>query len=716
MRKKYKSASINPAAVIKVFRDGGRPLARAEVLHVLGGTRDDMHALYIVLGELLDQGRIIRLKGGSFGLTDEMRLIPGTLHIQRSKVGFVIPEDKRRTDIFINPANFGDAWHGDRVVVAILPESRGRRTEGRVVRVVERRTGAIPTVVLRRLGAALLCQPTDPRQPMRFMVEDDVMLAGSTIALNPGDVFLVQPGERIEHNLWSAGVLKILGPETDAVVQEEIVKIGHGVPTIFSDEAVSEAAALPEIPTAADMVGREDLRERPFVTIDGAKAKDLDDAILVERCGRGFTLLVAIADVSHYVQPGSALDVEAVIRGNSYYFPQSVEPMFPKTLSNGLCSLKPEVPRLAIVAEIEFSAQGLPGEARFYNAVIRSHAQLTYGQVQRALFIKDQSERNAIAHVLPQLELAVKLARQINVRRSERGSLDFDLPEPEIFFSKEGKIIDIRPKGRHFGHQIIEEYMIAVNEAVAVFLTEQGLPFFYRIHPDPDQDKLATLFTLLRTLELCPAVPVETTPQGLQSILQAAVGTPMEFLVNRMTLRTMMQAKYSPLHEGHFGLASACYCHFTSPIRRYADLVVHRSLKIALARSASMRVPWLHPRGLQKLGNQLSDLERVAMDAEREIVKRLTIIFLQDRIGEKFSGVVSSVADFGFWVELKEVMAEGFVRLSSITDDYYCLLSDRQELRGERMGRRFYVGREVQVQLTEVNLGRLEVSLELTEG
>jgi len=710
MAKKKKLSRIDPADVLKVFRESGRPLRKAGILKALGVAKANRKRVREVLNELLDQGKVIHTKGGAFGLTESMRLVSGVLEVRRSGVGFVIPQDKRRKDIFISPANMGDAWHGDTVVVALsVRQGPGKNPEGRVVRVLERALKSLPALVSKKLGSRLcLCRPTDPR--LSFNVTAGTAKLSETP--KPGDVVLVTPDKKLERGLWSGAATEILGPEDDVGVQEKLVKTAYRIPLSFPKKTLAQAEDLPKEPTAKDLEHRKDLRAWPFVTIDGAKARDFDDAVHVAKEKDGFLLRVAIADVSHYVPPGRALDREAFVRANSYYFPQSVEPMFPEALSNGLCSLNPNVPRLAVVAEIRFTRDGTPVKESFYPAVIKSQARLTYDQVHRALSLNDKKEQEALSPVLPMLRQAENLARILLKTRNARGSLDFDLPEPEILFNLYGETMDIRPRVRNFAHQIIEEFMIAANESVARFLTRKGMPCLYRVHPDPDPEKLRSLFSLLSRTDLAPSLPAEASPKGLRDLLSAAEGTPLEFLANRLALRSMKQAGYSPENTGHFGLASECYCHFTSPIRRYADLAVHRSLKAALQGQAPP------PQGqgkLQKVAEHLGRRERDAMDAEREILKRLTVIFLRDRVGETFTGAISGLADFGFWVELNEVMAEGMVRLSSMTDDYYVFLPDRQELLGERTGKRLHLGQSVTVRLTDVNLSRLEVNLELRD-
>ncbi|AAS96939.1 ribonuclease R [Nitratidesulfovibrio vulgaris] len=694
-------------ALMQAFREAQRPLRLDMLLRILGLHRKEKRTLEESLEALQAEGRILRLRGGAWGLTDHMKMVTGTLQVQRTGMGFVLPEDRRRTDIYVHPTQMGEAWHGDKVVVVLLPGGRGRNPEGRIVRILERGLKEMPARVVKRMGRqGLLCRAADARIKVHFLVD----VTGLEGKPQKDDILVVSPGERVEDGLWAATAVRHLGSEDDVSVQERLVKINHGVPTEFPVPVLEEAATLPPAPGGGDFADRIDLRHMEFVTIDGARARDFDDAICVEEQGKGWRLWVAIADVSHYVRPGSAMDREALERSNSYYFPQSVEPMLPEALSNGLCSLNPRVPRLAMVAEIYFFGEGSPGKCKFYPAVIESKARLTYGQVNRALLLGDEEERLVLRPVLPMLEQAEKLARVLHQRRRERGSLDFDLPEPEIAFNIYGETVDIRRKVRHFGHQIVEEFMIAANEAVARFLTEKEADFLYRVHPEPEPEKLSALFKVLAGTDIAQGLPREASAGALQTVLQKAHGSAQEFLISRLTLRTMMQARYSPEHEGHFGLASACYCHFTSPIRRYADLVVHRALKRALGGD-----PGPTPAGgkLVAIADQLSQHERKAMEAEREILKRLTVLLLRSRVGETLTGVISSILDFGFFVELNEVLADGMVRLSSLDDDYYAFIPERQELRGERTGRTFRLGQQVKVRLADVNVGRLEVNLEL---
>lgn len=709
-KKKSGECPISPQNILELFRDVKRPLKMNDFyrfMHLSKRWRRDLEAM---IDYLEKDGKIIRLRGGAWGLTKNLRLITGRLQVQRSGVGFVLPDDKRRADIFVAPSAFGNAMHGDTVVVALLPGHRGKNQEGRIVRILERARDTITCRVIKKMGkAGYICRPTDSR--LTF----SILATGDALERRPrkNELLVVKPKEQVEPGLWSAEILESLGHEEDGNVQERLVKLNHDIPTEFPEDVVEAAKELPDVPSEEDFADRIDLRKLDFVTIDGSAARDFDDAVYVEEQRDGYRLWVAIADVSHYVQEDSLLDQEAVERANSYYFPQSVEPMFPVALSNGLCSLNPRVPRLAMVAETYFYTDGSYGKSKFYPAVIQSKARLTYSQVKRALLDKDEKERAIIAPVLPMLERAEELARALKQKRDERGSLDFDVPEALVTFDVAGDPIAIDRKVRHFGHMMIEEFMIAANEAVARFLTESNVPFLYRVHPEPEMDKLSGLFKMLHRTELGESFPNEPTPENLQVVLKLAAGTEQEFVVNRLTLRTMMQAQYTPAHQTHFGLASDCYCHFTSPIRRYADLIVHRALKRALGVKG-----YEHVRGtdkIQAIAEHLNKRERVAMEAEREILKRITALYMLTQVGAEFTGVISGVAEFGFWVELEEVMAEGMVRLSSIDDDYYVYLSERNELVGERTARRFALGQVVKVWLYDVNVARMEINLKLRE-
>ena len=698
---------VNEHTLLELFKEAKHPLKKRDIMDLLGADKKAKKMIWALLDDMVDDGTLIRI-GRAYGQVEQMPLVKGIFEVQRAGIAFVIPEDKKHKDIMIRPENFGDAWHGDTVLAAVLPDRRGKNPIGRVARVVKRKLSVLPVRAGKPLGQDLiLCHPTDPRH--KFVITADIH--GITPIPQKNDILMVRPEEFLEEGMWSATVLEVMGQEMDLSVQEALVKTNHQVPAEFPERVLKETASLPDDPGQDQFVDRKDLRHIPFVTIDGAKARDFDDAVHVTPHGDGYVLSVAIADVSHYVAPGTGLDIEAVERSNSYYFPLSVNPMFPEKLSNGLCSLKPDVPRLAMVARIFFDKQGEPGKTEFETAVIKSHARLTYSEVNDALIEKKADIRTRLGDLLPMLEDCEALARLLLMQRQKRGTLDFDLPEPIIHINLCDQSLELYPKVRLFSHRLIEEFMIAANEAVARFLAEKEIPFLYRIHPEPNPEKLEKLFSLLATTTLAQKLPPYRDHHGLQRLADLAHGTDLEFLVSRMLLRTMMQAKYCSINEGHYGLASEHYCHFTSPIRRYADLQVHRAMKVALGLTPSAQTPTSGQ--LEQIAGTLNTNERKAMDAEREILKRAVILYLEDKVGQTFDGIISSLADFGFWVELEDVMAEGMVRLSTLHDDYYGFIPERQQLLGTRTGRVFSLGQKVKVRLAGVNLALLEVNLEV---
>ncbi|MCC8194738.1 MAG: ribonuclease R [Deltaproteobacteria bacterium] len=710
----FRDEALSASLLENVMREVRKPLRLDDFLRILALPRRWKKDLDLYLHDLTESGRAIRLGGGAYALAASLKKATGVLAMQRSGVGFVKRDPPGQGDVFIAPPHVGSAWHGDRVAVAIFPGRHGKNPDGRVTEVLERAVKELPARVVRNLkNGKSLCEPMDARIPVMFLVD-----VSSLVRVPSRDSLLqIRPEEAEGPELWTAKALALLGDEYDTAVQEELVKANHAIPRAFPPAALKEAAAFPPDPAAGSFDGRRDLSRLPFVTIDGASAKDFDDAVYVEKKRGGYTLYVAIADVAHYVRPKSALDDEAFLRGNSYYFPRSVEPMLPEALSNGLCSLNPHVPRLVMVAEMFFSARGVPSQEQFYPAVITSSARLTYDQVYEGLILRREEARRHFAANVPMLEQALALAHILADARKARGSLDFDLPEPEGVFDDAGRLLRLVPRVTHFAHKLIEEFMVAANEAVARFLTAKEEPLLYRVHPAPDPEKLRNLFTVLAATGLLPpsmaagaargaAAP---TPGQLQAILDGARGTPHEYLVSRVALRAMMQAGYSPELGGHFGLASECYCHFTSPIRRYADLVVHRSLKAALNSPDKSRLPGR--KSMQAVADHINATERTAMEAEREIYRRLGVLYMNEHVGDTFSGVVSGLTEFGIFVETGETMTEGMVRLASMDDDFYVYHPERQELRGERTGRSYRLGQEVSVTVTDVSMARLEINL-----
>ncbi len=672
----------------------------------------EKNTLKSILEELEKKGKIVSFAyGRKFIWTKNLYLLEGTLELTPNGFGFVLPETKFNKDIYIAPHNLGDALPGDKVQVAIFPFQSGKNPEGKILKILERKIKTTPAVLVKKIKKNLFIAK-GIQQDFSFDLTLDTSSLKEDIKLSVGDVCVVYPEKQINYNLFQGIFKELLGHEKEIRVQEQIVKFIHEVPVEFSENSLRHAQKLPKKLKEDDIQGRRDLRALDFVTIDGSKARDFDDAIFVKKENNNFRLFVAIADVTHYVAINSPLDQEARDRGNSFYFPCSVEPMFPEELSNNLCSLNPLEDKLVVCVELVFDKNGERIEAKFYPAVIKSKARLTYSEVKRAIWDRDKEVLKKLRPHLLMLFTAEELALLLYEKRQNRGSIDFDLPEPEMLINMQEEITDIRPKQIHIGHRIIEEFMIAANEAVAEFLFEKDFPCIYRIHPNPDELKLKSLFKLLEKTPIGTELPSEFDPKSLQHLLKIVKGNDMEFLVNRLLLRSMMQASYSPSLRYHFGLASECYCHFTSPIRRYADIMVHRFLKLALGIHKNFK---LKTKKLEKISQHLSDQERKALAAEREIFKRLVILFLENKIGDEFEGVISSVSDFGFWVELQNIMADGLVRISYLTDDYYIYYPEEYKFVGKRHGRIFTIGQKVKIRLINVDLHKLEIDLDLIE-
>lgn len=575
--------------------------------------------------------------------------------------------------------------------------------------------------LLGRAGDSLVARPLD----MRVGADISLPLPETEQPLQKGTILLARVGKAVRRDLWRGEIIRIFGRMDDAAVQEDLVRINHEVPDAFPEEVLAQAADLPPQPEKSDLEGRRDLRALPFVTIDADDARDFDDAILVRprpaEMGGGWFLSVAIADVSHYVTPAKhrhdkCLDNEAFFRGNSWYFPLSVTPMLPEEISNGLCSLKPHEDRLVMLCEIPFSTDGSPEKPDFAQGIIRSAARLTYTRVQKCLIDGDEQETASLLReengpaVFAMLKNAFRLFSRLKRKRDARGSLDFDLPETEYVFDAKRNIKTISVRERNDAHRLIEEFMIAANEAVAQHLAETGVPFLYRVHPAPDEERLRQILNVLSST--LPSVLPEGRPLSapsavdLQGILQRSRGTPQEFLVNRLCLRAMAQARYQPVNEGHFGLASEAYCHFTSPIRRYADLLVHRALKHSLGCGHG---PIPAGQRILRIADQLNARERAAMECEREMDRRLACLFLKDRVGESFDAVISAVNDFGLFVELKDMPVEGMIRLPDLGRDRFDVDSSRHCLRGRHTGMRMTLGEALRVRLKEVNMTRLSL-------
>lgn len=733
-------------------------LGLRDMLNTFGGGSGEKRALLHVLDDLAAQGKIVRLKGQRYTLPGSLEGVRGHLSIQRQGMGFVTPLKGKGADIYVHPSQLGGAWDGDTVQVALLPGRSGKSAEGRVLHVLDRPARELLVTLLpemvkeggvvKRLARAL--EGSALRFGGYILVDCSGLQAGAAPDAvpplhngkddlpSPGTVLLVRTsgGPQPKDGVTRAEAMSFLDDFDSVPSFERLVKAEHAIPVAFPAAVMEAARALPEKTSPEDITcrpygsgnfargERRDLSALPFVTIDGADAKDFDDAVNVERSGQGFILRVAIADVSHYVRQGDVLDIEARERGNSYYFPASVEPMLPEALSNDLCSLRPRVPRLVMIAELQLDEAGNVNGTEFYPGLLTSRARLTYEQVETFLHpykalaesqapagtMSDSIFRTGLppddpaslpADVVPMLRCAQELAGLLMKRRAERGALDFDLPEPVVLLDDHGGVSGMVFRQRLFSHRLIEEFMITANEAVAGHLARfesKGLYFLYRTHAAPDPEKLAEFY---KTLEAAGVrVPkekrqVSPEPQELRDLLVRCAALPGEYALNRLLLRSMMQARYSPEPEGHFGLASPAYCHFTSPIRRYADLTVHRALKKSLGMDERVE----GEAALAVIADGLNVTERSGVEAERDIHKICAALFMRGKEGEIFEGVVSGLTAFGIFIELADFPVEGLMRLENLSDDYYVYDPDRQLIMGDGTGRLFRVGQTLRVRL-----------------
>ena len=667
----------------------------------------DLQLVVDALRRLCREGRLVRLKKNHYALPDAQNLVTGRVHAHPDGYGFLIPENKDAADLYLNRREMRRLMHGDRVMARIDRKQRGR-VEAHVVQVVERAQKRLIGTYNEFEGQGYVI-PMDPR------VAGAIRLTKIAAKPEKGKVIaaeIVRYGTAVSPP--EAELAQVLGNADDPEVQVQSIVFRYGFSTGFPAAARREAALCPFSIDPQEIAAREDLRGLPIVTIDGEQARDFDDAVFVRRKDSGYELIVSIADVAYYVRPQSALDEEAYARGTSVYFPDRAIPMLPEALSNGICSLNPNEDRLTKTVCIEFNADGKVIRSRFFNSVIRSHERMTYTDVRRILVDGDAETLARYRNAVDQFKLMEELALLIYETRRARGNLDFDLPEAEIVLDLQGMPENIVRAERNVAHRIIEEFMIAANEAVARHLTEQKIPLLYRVHEGPDEEALESLTHFLLSLSYrLPAKKEAVAPQEIQKLLESVRGKPEERVINRVLLRAMKQAHYQPENIGHFGLASTCYTHFTSPIRRYPDLIVHRMLDTAMTGAK------LKPNEREEIssylaeaGKQTSEQERTAMEAEREMIDLKKTQFMRDKIGEEFAGFITSLANFGFFVELDAYFIEGLVKLSSLTDDDYYYYEKEYVIKGQRHGRKFRLGDNVRVKVARINAFRSEIDFE----
>jgi len=666
------------------------------------------------LRHLLRSGAVVeRKRGRQLVLGSVLGMISGRVHAHPDGYAFIITDDPGEEDYYVARSRVRPALHGDRVL-ARIERSHHQRREARIVEVLEHGSERIVGTYhpLKHGGGTV--QPQEERITYGVHIRP-----GHTAGARDGDLVVATitryPTEFAD---IEAEVTAVLGPASDPRVETEAVVYRYGLPLAFPDDVMAAADAVPPTVPPEALAGRLDLRGHTIVTIDGENARDFDDAVGIEARGDGFRLTVSIADVAHYVREGGALDREALERGTSVYFPDRVIPMLPEALSNGICSLNPDVDRLTKTVILDFDARGHQTHTEFHDSVIRSAARLTYTDLKRILVEHDPTARARHASLVEPIERMERLCRLLMQRRRARGSIDFDLPEAEVILDLTGRPEAIVRAERHIGHQVIEEFMLAANEAVARHLIRHHVPSLHRVHEPPDEDKVTELSRFLVTFGIrLDTATASVTPRDFQRALAAVAGRPEERLINTVLLRSMKQARYAAEPLGHFGLGTDSYTHFTSPIRRYPDLVVHRILGELLHAgrlSADRKAAWADR--LPAIGEATSRRERVAMDAEREVIDLKKVQFMQDKIGDEFAGFIDGVQPYGFFVELSDYFVEGLVHVTTLQDDYYEFVERAHLLHGRRSGRVFRLGDAVRVRVVAADPERRRIDFQVLQA
>ena len=704
---KYENPIPSREFILGVLEQAQKPLRLFELARALEVEEEDeerYEALSRRVKAMVRDAQLVRNRRGAFGILQKMDLIKGRVLGHPDGFGFVVPEDGTK-DLFLSEKEMHKVLHGDIVIASIAGEDRRGRREGMVVEVVERANQQVLGRLNLEDGLAWV-RPNNTRITQDVFIPQDALLS----ALEQQIVLV----ELIHQpSLRSGPIGKIVdvlgdymapGMEIDSAIHD------YGIPNTWSDEVLAEMEEVPDHVRESDLTDRKDLRALPLVTIDGEDSKDFDDAVFAKRRKSGWRLVVAIADVSHYVKPDSALDKEAYLRGNSVYFPQRVVPMLPEKLSNGICSLNPQVDRLCMVADMTINDDGQLERTQFYQAVMNSKARLTYNQVHDMLTNPGSEYRTQFADVVEPVESLNELYKVLLKARGERGALEFDTTETRIVFDESRKIEAIVPVVRNEAHKLIEECMLMANVATARYLKWHKMPMLYRVHETPSEERLKNLRTFLTDFGLQLEGGDEPTAQDYAAVIDQVKGQPYEHLVQTVLLRSMSQAVYQPENKGHFGLNYEHYTHFTSPIRRYTDLLIHRAISHVWTKKGPAAFHYNEAQ-MAEFGAHCSDTERRADEATRDAVTFLKCEFLSHRLGEEYDAVITAATNFGLFVEIDPLYVEGLVHITELGDDYFHYDNARHCLKGERTGKVYRLGDRVRVQVAQVNLDERKVDL-----
>lgn len=702
---RYETPLPSRELILSTMSDQGIPLS-VEQLYLLLDISDAERDIFNKrLNAMEREGQIIKNRKGALCIADKLDLIAGVIQGHPDGFGFLIPDDKTKLngeDLFLSPKEMSQVMHGDRAMVRMSGLDRRGRPEGKLVEVLERRTQRLVGRVIRTSGVTIVAAE-DKR------INKDILIPYHLdMDAKSGQVVMIELTEQPSAHAQPMGkVIEILGNYADSGMEIEIALRKHNLPYEFSAEAVKLAESYPKLVQAADYKNRIDCRETPLITIDGETARDFDDAVYAEPQGKGWRLVVAIADVSFYVKPGDVLDKGAFDRGNSVYFPRRVIPMLPEALSNGLCSLNADVERLCMICDMQVDGAGIVKQYKFYPSVMRSKARMTYTQVYEILQNPEGELAKEYEWLMPHLQHLYSVYQLMLTQREKRGAIEFESSETVMMFNEHGKIDMIVPSTRNEAHKLIEECMLAANVCAADFLNDHEHPALYRIHEGPTPEKLELLRTFMSEFGFGVGGGDSPHAKDYGKLLIKIKERPDAHLLQTVLLRSMQQAVYSPDNVGHFGLAYEAYAHFTSPIRRYPDLLIHRAIKAVLNGDKYKAGDW------SELGIHCSMTERRADDATRDVTNWLKCFYMQDKIGEVFEGTVAGVTSFGLFVALDDVYVEGLLHVTELGNDYFHYDKARHEMAGERTGVRYRLGDRLTIKVVRVDLETTKIDFTL---
>ena len=700
----YEAPLPSRELILDVLTEQGVPLALEPLYELLEIADEEQEIFGRRLNAMEREGQIMRNRKGLLCLADKIEAITGVVQGHPDGFGFLVPDDKIKNpeDLFLSNKEMQQVMHGDRAMVRMSGLDRRGRPEGKIVEVLERTNKTLVGRIMQGQGVTVVAAE-DKR------INQDILIPYHLdMDAKVGQIVVVEMTEHPSKHAHPMGkVVQILGNYADSGMEIEIALRKHKLPHQFSPAATAQAEAIPKTVQPEDYKGRIDLRELALITIDGETARDFDDAVFAEPQGAGWRLVVAIADVSYYVRPDDALDKDAVERGNSIYFPRRVIPMLPEALSNGLCSLNPDVERLCVVCDMQVNANGVVDQYKFYPSVMLSKARMTYTKVSDMLENPDGDTAKEYAHIMPHVQNLNALFKAMLVQRKKRGAIEFDTVETMMVFNDEGKIDRIVPTARNEAHKIIEECMLAANVCAANYLHTQEHGAIYRVHEGPSVEKLTLLRTFMAEFGFGVDGGDKPHAKDYAKLMNQIKGRPDEQLLQTVLLRSMQQAVYSPDNQGHFGLAYDAYTHFTSPIRRYPDLLIHRAIKAALNKETYRVKDW------GSLGTHCSMTERRADDASRDVTSWLKCYYMQDKVGEVFEGTVSGVTSFGVFVALDDAYVEGLLHVTELGNDYFHYDKAHHEMVGERTHAKYRLGDRVTIKVARVDLETTKIDFSL---